>query len=339
MPDEFSLLYAEEYLPKDSDDNHKPPKNKFQLNDAVLSHKQLMEAVLPERKMLLPWLPEGGLALVSALRGIGKTFFGTDLAVKVASGGEFLKWEVENTAGVLYVDGEMPLSEFRDRYDSFTNNRPDNFFILSHEWLWDKAETDLTITSPEIQLGIFGCLDFRPNIRLIVLDNISSLSTIREDKSDDWRDNFLPFLIKCRRRGVAVLLIHHVNKSGEQRGTGAREDHLDASILLKPLGGESNEGAQFKVEFTKCRGAYGEVIDPFSAILKKEHDSYEWEIGDPDMKVKDRLVILIRNSGSDGVTVTEAAEELEVSKGAISKDKSKLIDERTIKPGKRMRLE
>ena len=78
---------------------------------------------------------------------------------------------------------------------------------------------------------------------------------------------------------VAVLLIHHVNKSGEQRGTGAREDHLDASIVLKPLGGESNEGAQFKVEFTKCRGAYGEVIESFSAILKKESDYFEWESG------------------------------------------------------------
>ena len=48
---------------------------------------------------------------------------------------------------------------------------------------------------------------------------------------------------------------------------------------MKPLGGESNEGAQFKVEFTKCRGAYGEVIDPFSAILKKESDYFEWESG------------------------------------------------------------
>ena len=311
----------------------------FSLNDAVLSHEQLMEADLPERKKLLPWLPEGGLIMVAAPRGIGKTFFGMDLAVKVASGGEFLKWEVENTAGVLYVDGEMPLGDFRERYSSFINHQPENFFILSHEWLWDKAETDLTITLKNIQDEMFDCLDSRPNIRLIVLDNLSSLSNIREDKSDDWRDRFLPFLIKCRRRGVAVLLIHHVNKSGEQRGTGAREDHLDASIVLKPLGGESNEGAQFKVEFTKCRGAYGEVIESFSAILKKEDDFYEWEIGDPDMKVKDRLVILIGNSGTDGVTVTEAAEELEVSKGAVSKAKSKLIEEGTIKAGKRMKLD
>ncbi len=35
----------------------------FSLNDAVLSHEQLMEADLPERKKLLPWLPEGGLIM------------------------------------------------------------------------------------------------------------------------------------------------------------------------------------------------------------------------------------------------------------------------------------
>ena len=336
MSNVFSMVELDNSLVnKNGNEN----KKKISLSDAVLSHDQLMEAQLPERKMMLPWLPEGGLALVSALRGIGKTFFGIDLAARIASGGSFLKWEVENTAGVLYVDGEMSLSDLRERYSCFGNDRPENFNILSHQWFWDKAETDLTITLPEIQNGIFEFLDSRPNVRLIVLDNLSSLSSIRENRSDDWRESFLPFLIKCRRRGVAVLLIHHVNKSGEQRGTGAREDHLDASIILKPLVGENNEGAQFKVEFTKCRGAYGEVIDPFSAKLITGGDLYEWEIGDADLKVKDRLTILIRNSGGDGITVTEAAEELEVSKGAISKAKGKLIDEGIIRAGKRMLLE
>lgn len=313
-------------------------KGHFTLKDAVLSHDELMSAILPERKMLLPWLPAGGLAMVSALRGIGKTFFAMDLAIKVASGGSFLKWDVENTAGVLYLDGEMPLGDLRDRYACFGNDKPENFYILSHQWYWKKSEQDLTITAPTIQREMFDYLDSRPTIKLIVLDNLSSLSNIREDKSDDWRESFLPFLIKCRRRGVAVVLVHHVNKSGEQRGTGAREDHLDASILLKPLGGEGNDGAQFKVEFTKCRGAYGEVLDPFSAKLIAGNDSYAWEIGDADIKVKDRLMILIRNSGSDGVTVTEAAEELEVTKGAISKAKNKLISDREISSGKRMRI-
>ena len=102
------------------------------------------------------------------------------------------------------------------------------------------------------------------------------------------------------------------------------------------LGGSN---AQFKVEFTKSRNAFGEDTKEFSAILKKIDGFYEWEIGDPDMKVKDRLKLLIGNSGTDGVTVTEAAEELEVSKGAVSKAKSKLIEEGTIKAGKRMKLD
>jgi len=336
---DFGLVELDDSLANGNGQEHNPSKKKFSLSDAVLSHNQLMEAELPERKMVLPWLPEGGLALVSALRGIGKTFFGMGLGVSVSSGGSFLKWEVKNTGGVLYVDGEMPLSDLRERYSRFGNDRPENFYIFSHEWFWNKTEKDLSITHPEIQKGIFDFLDSLPHIRLIVLDNLSSLSSIREDRSDDWRESFLPFLIKCRRRGVAVLLIHHVNKSGEQRGTGAREDHLDASILLKPLGGESNEGAQFKVEFTKCRGAYGEVIEPFSAKLITGGELYEWEIGDADLKVKDRLIILIRNSGSDGITVSEAADELEVTRGAVSKSKGKLIDEGIIRVGKRMLLE
>ena len=36
-----------------------------------------------------------------------------------------------------------------------------------------------------------------------------------------------------RRRGMAVLLIHHAGKSGDQRGTSAREDIMDTVISLR----------------------------------------------------------------------------------------------------------
>ena len=210
---------------------------------------------------------------------------------------------------------------------------------LNHELFYGQHEKDLDITNRELQLAVLQFLDQNKDVGLVILDNLSSLAMIREDKSDDWRELFLPFLIQCRRRHVAVLIVHHTNKAGDQRGTGAREDHLDTSILLKPAGSEENDGANFKVEFTKSRGVYGDDIDPFSAkLIKSQNGLFDWAIGDVDGKVKNRLLKLIREYGSDGITVTESADELGVTKGAISKAKSVLIDGGEIKAGKRMKL-
>jgi len=297
------------------------------LESSVLNFTELLKANLPERKMILPWLPEGGLALIASRRGLGKTFFGISLALDAAKGFPFMKWCIQKPVGVLYVDGEMPLSDYRERVSNFTDEVPEGSFItLSHQSFYEKHEKDLDITCPQMQEAMIRLMDSKTELRLIIFDNLSSLAKIREDKSDDWREKCLPFLIVCRRRGVAVVLIHHTNKSGEQRGTGAREDHLDTSILLKPVASDDNDGAYFQVNFTKSRGVYGEEIEPFNAKLVKNLKGFlNWEIEDANINVKERLLKLIENSGSDGITVTDASEELEVSKSAISKGKTVLI--------------
>ena len=251
-----------------------------------------------------------------------------------------MKWCIQKPVGVLYVDGEMPLSDYRERVSNFTDEVPEGSFItLSHQSFYEKHEKDLDITCPQMQEAMIRLMDSKTELRLIIFDNLSSLAKIREDKSDDWREKCLPFLIVCRRRGVAVVLIHHTNKSGEQRGTGAREDHLDTSILLKPVASDDNDGAYFQVNFTKSRGVYGEEIEPFNAKLVKNLKGFlNWEIEDANINVKERLLKLIENSGSDGITVTDASEELEVSKSAISKGKTVLIKEGKIYSGKNMKL-
>ena len=41
------------------------------------------------------------------------------------------------------------------------------------------------------------------------------------------------WLLRLRRQGVAVLLVHHAGRSGNPRGTSKREDVLDTVIQLK----------------------------------------------------------------------------------------------------------
>jgi hypothetical protein len=49
-------------------------------------------------------------------------------------------------------------------------------------------------------------------------------------------------------------MLHHTDKGGAQRGTSAREDNVDVSILLKrPSNYKPLDGARFVVKFEKAR--------------------------------------------------------------------------------------
>jgi putative DNA primase/helicase len=57
---------------------------------------------------------------------------------------------------------------------------------------------------------------FLEGVELLVLDNLSSLVRCGgESESDTWIP-IQEWLLKLRRRGIAVLLVHHAGKSGSQ---------------------------------------------------------------------------------------------------------------------------
>ena len=53
--------------------------------------------------------------MIYSTRGFGKTWVSLEIAYAVETGGQFLSWKSENPAGVLYIDGEMPLADLQKR--------------------------------------------------------------------------------------------------------------------------------------------------------------------------------------------------------------------------------
>lgn len=218
-----------------------------ELTKACLFYEELRHTEIKPKTPLLPWFCQGGIGMIYAERGLGKTQFALSLAYALTSLDNFMNWKVLNNTGVLYVDGEMSLYDIRERLEGFVTDCPRSpLILLSHEKFYEQYERDLVITESETQADLLDYLDKNSSVGLVILDNLSSLTRIREDKSDDWRSFMLPFLIACRRRNVAVLMVHHAGKNKEQRGTGAREDHLDVSIHLAKVDDE-NKGAKFSV--------------------------------------------------------------------------------------------
>ena len=104
----------------------------------------------------------------------------------------------------------------------------------------------------------------------------------------------------------------------------------NVSIKLERVKESENNGAHFKVEFTKSRSVHGNAVKSFIAKLINK-DGLKWEITDIAQNSEERLIELIKNCGESGIHVNEAAEELNLTIGRISQVKNKLVKEGRIK--------
>ncbi len=85
------------------------------------------------------------------------------------------------------------------------------------------------------------------------------------------------WLLRLRRKGIAVLLIHHAGVNGRQRGTSRREDALDTVIALRrPADYCPLQGARFEVHIEKLRQLAGAGAVPFEALV----ESFDVESGE-----------------------------------------------------------
>ena len=270
---------------------------------------------MPPREMLLdPILPERSLAMLYAPRGVGKTLLGLSIGLAVASGTPLLRWTAPQQRRVLYVDGEMPLVSLQERLRlisaGFGAEIPnDGFRILAA----DHTENGISLGSEDGQTAIDPLLQ---GIDLLILDNLSTLCTTGSESASDAWVPMQNWLLALRRRGVAVLIIHHAGTNGRQRGTSRREDALDTVIALRrPEDYSPEEGARFDVHFEKLRNPVeGNGAISFEARLESAMrgagESVRW-------LARDRRPSILKQAADlyeEGLSVRQVAAALRISK-------------------------
>jgi putative DNA primase/helicase len=129
--------------------------------------------ISPRAKLLDPILPEKGLAMLYAPRGIGKSWLALSIGLAVAGGGSLLRWRAPEPRRVLLVDGEMPMADLQNRLGSIWLGQdgeipPGGFQVLAA----DRTETGINLASTEGQLALERHLN---GIDLLILDNLSTL--------------------------------------------------------------------------------------------------------------------------------------------------------------------
>lgn len=292
----------------------------------IRSAREVAELDIPPKSCLVEeWLPRGGLAMVWAERGLGKTWFALELALCVAEGRSFLAYKVPKSEAVLYIDGEMPLVDTKERLKLLRQCVPENLYVLSSETLFT-SDTPLNINDEADQERIVSAIadmaqeGIKPG--LVILDNLSSLTAGIDENDNSALDGILRFLRRLRHDGITVLFVHHANKSGDQRGASRREDLLDTSIkLARPdkTVTAHHDGGHFVVEFTKTRGR---TPKPHKLEIKLMQTadgrvSFSWSQG---RTVSPRDEILRAIAMEKPKTQAEVAEHLGRAKGTISKD-------------------
>jgi putative DNA primase/helicase len=286
---------------------------------SAMSLAELFALDIKPRGMVLdPIIPEKGLAMLYATRGTGKTHVALGIAYAVATGSSFLKWRAPRARKVLLIDGEMPAAALRERLQRISNGEtplPDTLALVAG----DLVEQGIgNLARPEVQAELEPLLD---GVGLLILDNLSSLTAaLRENDADAWSP-IQQWLLRLRRRGISVLIVHHAGKTGEQRGTSRREDVLDTSIgLHRPRDYEAGQGARFEVHIEKARGIHGEAARPFEARLEVVNDGAVWAVKDVDELDRGRIAAMI----ADGMTVRDIAEEIGLSKSAVHRLKQQI---------------
>ncbi|HUV50116.1 MAG TPA: AAA family ATPase [Anaerolineae bacterium] len=305
---------------------YEPPK-KITINDIILSANEFYKIDVPEKQELLfPWLKEDSINLISGWRGCGKTWLALGILDAVSRGSNFGPWECKKSVSCLFLDGEMTIRDDRDRIENLKlhSARKNPLLFYSDAYANSMGLHRASLVDVDWRNLMKEILISR-HVKLWVVDNIASLAPgLDENAKQDW-DIINQWLLELRFCGISTILLHHVSKDGRQRGTSAREDNLDTSIMLKaPYNYVPEDGARFILQFgknrvdTKCLHL---LSDQEFKLTLDENKNHIWTYGNIKAETKTEILKLL----DEGLSQTEITDILGIDKAYISRIRKKAI--------------
>lgn len=219
----------------------------------------LADRDVPVRNLLMvqdgekeePLFYESSINQILAWRGVGKTNFALGLAGCFARGDSILAYRALRPCRVLYIDGELPLYQLRERASSLCLKDtvllvnpeditpPESINLLSDRH-WDKLLQAVEVHKPEV----------------LFIDSLSTTMRMRSNEEEDQIDLQIKLNILRNRYHLCVVTLHHTGKNGLQRGLSRNDDILDVQMHLKKVDGwEPGDGLKFEMAFEKVRHA------------------------------------------------------------------------------------
>lgn len=215
---------------------------------------------------------------------------------------------------VLYVDGEMPLDDIRDRAamlargkmkeEGFSLERAGrNLHFMARHHQKDVLADFVDLADHDSRCELLERIR-RDNIDLVILDNLSTLAAFEDENAASSFNGPIDFLQRLKSGKTACLLVHHTNKGGEEfRGSSRIATTFETLVLLKtttppPFEAEEEE---------RCEG---EEAEPEGETTTSAF-TLEWRKfrGRRDDSVRDGMVFALTTT----TTMTTAAAEEETT--------------------------
>lgn len=298
----FDKLKREDAAAKEEKEERKPYP--------VISSREFSFIQYPPVEFVMePLLTDKSTNQIFGGYGGGKTILGLGLAIHISSGLDFLDYKCVKEMPCLYVEGELPAVDIRERRDSILNHifeekgdnafKPDNLFHLSKDDLemrgfkygFDRIAVSRNMSDTEardygrkgrelideVLINIEKKTGKKP---FLFLDNISALSDIDENRSTDWMP-LIHWLTHLKTKGFPSCFFHHSNKqkqtSNGSSGSNAKERLLDTSIQVEKLEHDQRfemtgaKNMQCRVVFDKARNFGGSTNDtPFLLTMNED---------------------------------------------------------------------
>jgi hypothetical protein len=280
-------------------------KHNFELSKLIVPIQQFKAQTFKFKHPIIdPWLSEQSMAMIAADRGTGKTWFAASAANAIVTGDSFGPWNIVKPVPVLYLDGEMVPQDIQERFTSLENEQKYKapLYIYSDALAHDLGLPSANLMNKHWRLAMKEIL-LEKQIKVFFLDNISSLCPgIAENESQEWGP-INRWLLDLRFAGISSVLLHHTNKQGGQRGTHAREDNIDVSMmLLKPNNYSAEDGARFIAHFTKHRIKHCDlpkIADTEFRLTFNEDGKANWGFKDATRELKEEILALVRKGLSN----------------------------------------
>lgn len=295
----------------------------------VRSVPSLLNANLSPPQPLLGPITAGSMGMLYGWRGAGKTLLATEIALAIATGrsalkadaGGFPQWSAPAPVPVLYVAGEMSGWTFRQRLLAQCAQRDPRALTLV-------LNEDLVLAGlPALNLSLAACraqIDdalARAQARFIVLDN---LDTLMDDPTDE--EAYRPvgqWITRLTLQGLAVLVIHHAGKSGDQRGTSRRESPLDYVLRLETIDDDSARLA-FRVSFTKARFVDKLLARSFAAEFLPLESPPRWKFSSSQESKLEQFLDIVATTGT--FRYKDVAQEMAIAYSHVYRLRAKAIE-------------
>lgn len=236
-------------------------KNQQRSSPSTVSCVSEVGNVQPAGPLILPAIAEKTVSLLYSEPGLGKTWMAIGLSVALAAGQKFVgKWQAPQKGRVLYIDGELGEDLLKQRVGKVVSSfgiSSDNPEVNQRLFFKSLAADQIDLSETEGQNNIREMLHEIKSmpqggkVSLLVVDNLLSLTGF-SDTGKTWNGLF-SWLRELRNAGMAILIVHHANRAGTQRGTDIKRAAVDNVFRLQHEPGAKENDLAMSIHIEKGR--------------------------------------------------------------------------------------